>query len=247
MEKIEPINLSPSFLSSILKYGYDYAVGEKLGLIQKDTESMSDGRLMHALIAERFGHEPAKVVVSPFKDFRTNAAKAWRDSQPDDVTIMKDSELNKFNDIADRVINHPEIKKLLKGNIEVEKKCENKVSEFNVKGILDLIATDGEYKIVIDWKYCSSKVFDDFAKKALYSNYDLQATVYDFLEKPTQIYFAAIENEAPHRIRLWHCDLSVYEQGAAKFDKALKIIKENDWRQPTFDIVGVDEIKAWGY
>ena len=57
---MKAINLSPSFLSKLYDKGYDYAVGEKLGLIKKDTKSMSDGRLIHSLIAERLAGEPSR-------------------------------------------------------------------------------------------------------------------------------------------------------------------------------------------
>ena len=85
---MKPINLSPSFLSKLYNKGYDYAVGEKLGLIKKDTKSMSDGRLIHSLIAERLGGEQTKIAITPFDSFRTKEAREWRDSQPDDTQFV---------------------------------------------------------------------------------------------------------------------------------------------------------------
>lgn len=245
---MKQINLSPSFLIKVYDKGYDYAVAEKLGLIDKPaTGAMSDGKLLHALISEALGGEKTKIAISPFDSFRTNEAKAWRDSQPDDTAIVKEEEIETFNKIVQRVINHPRIKIYLDKKITSEKISEKEVNGFKVKGILDIISDDEGSKTVIDWKFVSSQVFDSFDKKALYQHYDLQASVYDFLEEPANVYFGAIENEAPHRIRMFHCDSSFLESGAEKFDKVFKILKEENWRKPTFDIDDVGELMSWNH
>lgn len=246
MSKIQPINLSPSFLSNLLKHGYDYAVAQKLGMIERlPTASMQDGKLIHALISERLGVKTDEWVASPYDSFRTKEAREWRDSQPDNVLIVKQETIDKFNIIAERVVNHPQIKPLLE-DVKPELIVEKQVNGFNVKGILDVLA---KYNgtTVIDWKFVSSKNFDNFAKEALYSHYDLQAAVYDFLVDATHVYFCAIESEAPHRIKLFYCDQSFLESGADKFDKALQTLKQANWRQPNFDIYTIGDLKAWGY
>lgn len=237
---MKPINLSPSFLSKVLSQGYDKAVAEKLGLIAKeDTAAMSDGRLIHGLIAEKLGGDKTSYVIQPFDNFRTKAAQEWRDSQPDDVAIIKQDKYNLFSEIADRVINHPNIKPLLKDG-KPEQVIEKQVNGFNVKGVLDWSGN-----VVIDWKFVSSKNFDNFAKVALYDHYDLQAAVYDFLKTPAKVCFGVIENVAPYRIKLFEVDESALDGGAAKFDKAFNILKEANWRQPTFDIMEIGTIMDW--
>jgi len=246
MNKIQPINLSPSFLSNLLKHGYDYAVAQKLGLIERlPTTAMQDGKLIHALISERLGVKTDEWVVSPYDSFRTKEAKEWRDSQPDNVLIVKQETIDKFNGIAERVVNHPQIKPLLE-NVKPELIVEKQVNGFNVKGILDVLS-NYKGKTVIDWKFVSGKNFDNFSKEALYSHYDLQASVYDFLVDATHVYFGAIESEAPHRIKLFYCDPSFLESGADKFNEALSKLKEAQWRQPNFDIEAIGDLKAWGY
>ena len=241
---MKPINLSPSFLSKLYNKGYDYAVGEKLGLIKKDTKSMSDGRLIHSLIAERLGGEQTKIAITPFDSFRTKEAREWRDSQPDDTQIVSEEKIDSLNKIVDRVINHEQIKPFLE-DCEVEKTITKKVNQFTVKGIVDVLSkhTGGTW---IDWKFISSKNFDRFKKEALYSHYDLQASVYDFLTEVPHGYFVAIENEAPHRIKMFHCDITFLEDGANKFDKAFKILEKENWREVSFDIQEVDDLIGWG-
>lgn len=243
--KIKPLNLSPSFLSKVYDKGYDYAVGEKLGLIKKDTKSMLDGRLLHCMLAEALGGEKAKVAISTFDSFRTKEARDWRDSQPDDVMIVSEERIEELNKIVQRVINHENLAKYLSLPAMNEKLYEKQANGFNVKGILDLVVSDNESITVFDWKFCSSKIFDRFTKEALYSHYDLQASVYDFLAEPTNIYFVAIENEEPHRIKVFHCDSSFLDSGANKFNKSFQILKEADWREPTFDIKQIDELMSW--
>lgn len=248
MKRIEPINISPSFLSKVIDKGYDYAVGEKLGIISKDTASMSAGRTLHALLASSYGGPQPEIAICPYDNYRTKEAREWRDNTPDNVVIISQKDADTYSEIVERVKNHPEVKAILEGRkVEPEKEIVKQINGFNVKGVLDIVATKGESTVVIDWKFCSSQVFDSFAKKALWQNYDLQASVYDFLTNANQTYFVAIENEAPHRIKVWHCDMSVLDSGAEKFNQAMQIIKEADWRSPTFDIAGVGELMAWGY
>lgn len=241
---MKAINLSPSFLSKLYDKGYDYAVGEKLGMIKKDTKSMSDGRLMHSLIAERLGGEPTKFAVTPFDSFRTKEAREWRDSQPDDTPIVTEEKMEHLDKIVDRIINHEKIKPFLK-DCNVEKTISKEVNGFTVKGIIDVISehNGGTW---LDWKFISSKNFDNFAKQALWSHYDLQASVYDYLTKVPHGYFVAIENEEPHRIKMFHCELSFLEDGAIKFDKSFKILQEAKWRDVSFDIKEVDDLIGWG-
>jgi hypothetical protein len=243
---MKPINLSPSFLIKVYEKGYDYAVGEKLGLFpHEDTSAMSDGRLIHALISERLGGEKAKIAIMPFDNFRTNAAKEWRDSQPDDTSIVTEEKIETLNKIIDRLVDHEKLEKFLSNPCLTELVVEKQVNGHNVKGILDLVSTDDETTTVIDWKFVSTQVFDSFSKKALYQHYDLQAAIYDYLKDATNIYFVAIENQAPYRIKVFHCDSSFLESGAEKFNKAFKIIDEAKGREPNFNINVVEELIAW--
>lgn len=243
---MKQINLSPSFLSRVISKGYDYAVAEKLGLIKKDTTSMSAGRIVHAIIAHKLGHADApKIAINPFDSFRTNAAKEWRDSQPDDVAILKEAEVKLYQEIADRAIAHPKTQELFKdAKVIPEQIVEKEVHGFNVKGIID-VEIQGESTTVIDWKFLSSTSFDKFTKQALWDNYDLQAAIYDFLVEASHVYFAVVESEFPHRIKYFYATPSFLESGAEKFNRALQIITKENWREPTFDIEEVTELIDW--
>jgi len=243
---MKKINLSPSFLRKVYTQGYDYAVGEKLGLFPKpDTKSMSDGRLIHALLSERLGGEKAKIAISMFDSFRTNEAKKWRDSQPDNTAIITQEKLDSLNKIVDRVMNHPKVKPFLIVPCATELVVEKLINGHTVKGILDVVSSDNESTNVIDWKFVSSLVFDKFDKTALYDHYDMQGAIYDYLTDATNIYFVAIENTAPHRIKLFHCDSTFLESGANKFSKAFKILDDAKGREPNFDISEVGELMSW--
>src|SRR5690606_41409157 len=138
----------------------------------------------------------------------------WRDSQPDDTAIVNEEKIEQLNVIVDRAINHPRIKPFLEVPCSPEQVIVKEVNGYKVKGILDVVSSDNEATNVIHWKFVSSQVFDSFGKKALYMHYDLQASVYDFLKDATNVYFGVIENEAPHRIKLSHCDSSLLDSGA---------------------------------
>ena len=243
---MKKINLSPSFLTKVYEKGYDYAVGEKLGLFpKKDTDSMSDGRLIHALISERLGGEKAKIAISTYDSFRTKEAREWRDKQPDDTIIVKQEKIDELNKIIDRIMHHPRLKQFLEVPCTTEQIIEKEINGHNVKGIIDVVSKDNEAINIIDWKFVSSIVFDSFDKKALYMHYDLQAAVYDFLKDATNVYFGVIENEAPYRIKIYHCDSTFLESGANKFNKAFKILDEAKGREPNFDISEIGELMSW--
>lgn len=243
---MKQINLSPSFLIKVYEKGYDYAVGEKLGLFpKKDTDAMNDGRLLHALISERLGGEKVKIAISTYDSFRTKEAKEWRDSQPDDVFIVKQEKINELNKIVERIINHRRFKPYLELPCATEFIVEKKINNHNVKGVVDVVSSDNEVTNVIDWKFVSSLVFDSFEKKSLHMHYDLQASVYDFLVEPTNVYFGVIENEAPYRIKLYHCDSTFLESGANKFNKSFKILDDAKGREPNFDIDEIGTLMSW--
>lgn len=242
---MKAINLSPSFLSKVYAKGYDYAVAEKLGLIQKDTKAMSEGRLIHAMLDQALGGGEAKFVVSPYDNYRTKEARDWRDSIPDNTAIVSQDRADMLKVIVTRVLGHEQIKPFLQ-DCEPEKTITKDVNGFTVKGIVDVISkhNSGTW---LDFKFVSSKNFDKFTKEALWSHYDLQAAVYDYLTELPHGYFIVIESELPHRIQLYHCDLSFLDSGAEKFNKAVNILKDAKWREPTFDIEEVGELIAWGY
>jgi hypothetical protein len=243
---MKPINLSPTFLIKVYDRGYDYSVGEKMGLFpKKDTDAMRDGRLLHGLIAERLGGEKPKIAIFTFDSFRTKEAREWRDLQPDDTIIVSQDKIDSLNKIVDRLMEHERFKPFFSVPCATELLVEKNINGYNVKGFIDLVSSDNESKTVIDWKFVSGQVFDAFGKKALHMHYDLQAAVYDFLVEPTNIYFGVIENESPHRIKLLHCDQSFLDSGATKFNKSFKILSEAKWREPNFNINEIEELMSW--
>lgn len=113
--------------------GYDYAVAQKLGWIPKlSTAAMMQGKLIHAMISEALGGEEAKIAISPYDAFRTKEAKEWRDSQPDDTAIVKESEYEDLKTVVDRVLNHPRLVEYLSQTAMTEKTTEKQVNGFNV-------------------------------------------------------------------------------------------------------------------
>ena len=72
--------------------------------------------------------------------------------------------------------------------------------------------------------------------------YEATNELYDFLTEVPHGYFVAIENEAPHRIKMFHCDTTFLEDGANKFDKAFKTLEKENWRDVSFDIQEVDDL-----
>ena len=248
--RIEPINLSPSFLGRVLSKGYDYAVAEKLELFsKKDTSAMSEGKALHAYIAKSLGGVNSELVLCPYSDFRKKEAREWRDLQDKDAVIVMPDKVAVYEDIVQRLLQIDLIRDKYK-TAKYEDVIVQKYGDLNVKGVLDFYARksskdEDDKTIVIDWKYVSSQSFDDFGKKATYMHYDLQAYIYRQLVGADDVYFCTIENEAPYRIKLWSTDMLFLQNGEYKFDNVLKIIQGSRWRYPSFNIPEVGTLTSY--
>lgn len=115
MEELQNVeHWSYSSAKEIYRKGIDWAVAKKLGIIEKSYGKAVDiGRLIHACL---LGGEQ-EFVVSPYKDFRTKPAQAWRDEQTLPIISEKDFEV--ITNVVDRVKSHKLAYEILCGeNVE---------------------------------------------------------------------------------------------------------------------------------
>lgn len=228
---------SYSRMKLILKSGIDYAVGDKLGLTPQPASKFIDlGELAHMLV---LGGED-NFALSEFKDFRSKAAQEWRDQQLElGKTIISQDQFDEVTHIVKAIENHPHSNKFLLGNNtkheqELYAKTKDGVA---LRGKADAITyhdAGKTPKYICDIK--TTAKFDDFHRKAVFNDYDLQAAVYTLIAGTDLVnyYFCVAETVKPYRVKYWHANLEFLDSGERKLRRCIdEIIKFGD-REPNF-------------
>lgn len=239
---------SYSQMKVILDSGIDYAVANKRGMLGGPKSPAIDlGQLVHMMVlggADQFA-------LSDWPDFRSKAARVWRDSQEEAGKIVITQK--QWQDVVKIVTNieaHPLYKKYLcKGD-----KAFNELELFatadgvKIRGKADYLRIKDKSLIITDLK--TTAQFDEFFRKAQYKHYDLQAAVYSFIgtaatktdAELTNYYFCVAETVAPYRVQFMHASLEFIESGERKLRKCIDQIKEFGDKEPNFLLEEVKEL-----
>lgn len=230
---------SASSMKKILDKGIDYAVAAKRGDIESEPSvALGLGKLVHMLI---LGGED-RYALSEFKDFRTNAAREWRDAQlAEGKTIITQAQFDKASEVLAQVETHPVLAGIL-GAKDVQKEVASfgTISGVELKGKADIWLPNED--TVVDIK--TTTQFDKFGLQAYYLHYDLQAVIYQKLFKAKRFLFVALETTAPYRVQVFEVDTSFDLTGSTKLDKCLNEIKQFGDREPNFLIEQMGVLKA---
>lgn len=236
---------SYSQMKVILDSGIDYAVANKQGLIPEPSSPAIDlGQYIHTLVLggdERF-------VTSPYENFRSREAQAWRDEQKEDGKIIVTQDMQEAAIWAvNHIRNHPHASEYLIGeNIKHEVELYAKTADgVDLRGKADAVVfhNDGKHpRIITDIK--TTAQFDKFKNRAGYNHYDLQAATYCLLSKTDFInyYFCVVETVAPYRVQFMHASIEFLEAGERKLRKCIDEIVAFGDKQPSFMIEEVGEL-----
>lgn len=217
----------------IYRKGIDYSVAKKLGIIEKSYGKAVDiGKLIHAYL---LGGEQ-EFVVSPFKDFRTKPAQAWRDEQT--LPIISEKEFETITTVGDRVKSHKLAYELLCGKgTEQEVKLEADINGKKWIGFADALKRDknGEIEYVADLK--TTAQFDSFKRDAFKNDYDLQSAVYHIITKTGNkpFYWVIAETVAPYRVGIAVASQEFEENGYRKLQTICEMIEDFDQRNGATD------------
>lgn len=233
---------SYSQMKVILDSGIDYAVANKMGMLpEPDSPAIDLGQLAHMLI---LGGED-NFAVSEFDDFRTKAAREWRDEQKaQSKWIVTKQQFQAVEQMVKNVENHPLTEKyLIADNIKHEVELYAKANGIKLRGKADAIVyKDSKPSIITDVK--TTAQFDKFFKSASWKHYDLQAATYTLISGVEMVnyYFCVVETVIPYRVQYMHASLEFLEAGERKLVKCLEEIKEFGDKQPNFMIEEVAEL-----
>lgn len=240
---------SYSQMKVILDSGIDYAVARKQGKIPGPKSPAIDlGQLAHMMIlggSEQFA-------LSEWPDYRSKAAREWRDAQEEQGKIViSQAQWKDIENIVTNIEAHPYFKKYLgKGNKAFhELELYAKTDGVELRGKADYLhKLDGGALIITDLK--TTAQFDAWQHKAYRSHYDLQAAVYTLIGSAathsvpelTNYYFCLAETIPPYRVQFMHASLEFLESGERKLRKCIDEIKQFGDREPNFLLDEVIEL-----
>lgn len=196
---------------------------------ENPTDGSQEGRLVHALTLE-----PATVdgefVVAPFSDFRTKAAKEWRDAETREVVTQ--SVMDNCSALAAAIHTNNFGKALLSGaQVESSISAEVEVEPglvVTVKGRIDFLRDLGNSIIAGDLKTCDSLNAADFAREQVVKwHYAGQAAFYSELlsaatDKPVSEWHWLCGNLKTHDVFPAKASDRLLEVGASIWRKALR-------------------------
>ena len=222
----------PEWSFSQMKYiitdGIDYAVAAKRGLLPPPASKAIDiGSLAHEELLKQGGSN--EFVVSPYPNFLTKEARAWKAEQT--LPIINEKEFEQLNSICEAVKTHPLYSALLCGDgIENEKAMFGKIQGLPIRGKADAIKKTEDGFIICDLK--TTAQFSDWKYKAFRSCYDLQSLIYSALTgsyKTTKFYFMVVETVAPYRTAVMLAGENFTDSGEVKLLKCIdEIVKFGD-------------------
>ncbi len=243
---------SYSSMKKILDSGIDYAVAGKLGMLPEPQSPYIDlGQLAHMII---LGGDDT-FAVSEYPDFRTKAAREWRDAQiAAGKNIITKEQFNAADQIVKNIENHPHTPKYLLGkDFQYEQEMYAKTAEgVDLRGKGDsLNMSDKDNIIITDLK--TTAQFDKFKKAASWNHYDLQAAVYTLITavftktKPEHVkyYFCVAETVAPYRVQYFSASPEFLEAGERKLRTCIDTILSFGSKDPNFLIEEIGELGDW--
>lgn len=106
------------------------------------TEAMVFGKLVHTLAftPDKVGEE---FLVSPFEDYRTKAAREWRDeNKAAGIEVVKEVDLHRAQGIVDVIANTEELYHY--GLCDFEVAVYGNIGPSNLKGMIDIVPSKGD-------------------------------------------------------------------------------------------------------
>lgn len=240
-------------MKHILNSGIDYAVAAKRGdLPGPDSKAIDLGQLVHMLL---LGGED-QFAISEFPDFRSKAAREWRDAQKEAGKYVITQEMfNAASIIMSNVEAHPLSKQYIyaKGATYEHEMFATTADGVDLKGKADVLIRGDEGVIITDVK--TTAQFDKFFRSAQPMHYDLQSANYTLVTSSSlgvdpalvKFVYCVIETVAPFRVQFMVAGIDFVEAGERKLRYCIdEIVKFGD-KEPNFLIEEVLELGDWSH
>lgn len=218
-----------------------------------DPEKYAVGSLVHAMVLEGKDLRSSYVVRPKGMDYRSNAGKAWRDSQT--LPIIVEGDNDKIPLMAEAIARHPVARKALSHCRDRERVIVVEMAGVKCKAMLDMCGQDTDWRIgFVDIKTTLDARSDFFAKRCCGEpyHYDLQVAWYGSLlsmdtdsEETPWVIWIAVENKPPFAVACYAPDETMLASGTEKMHDVLTTFracqKSGEW--PAYDS-GIKMISA---
>lgn len=216
-----------TILDAPLKYFAKY--GE--GFESKVTKAMKDGSNNHEHVLRPHEFEK-KCVESPFKDFKTKAAREWRDALPFNAMIVTKKERENLNRIRDAVWAHPLAKSLLTdARMEYHGYAKDPESGYTLYSRPDFITHDG---IIGELKFVECSEYERFRNQQYFEDWYIQGGFYNLVDglirgehRPQNFFYIAVEKTYPHIVQVYPLGAQYEVMAERKIRKGISLIKEH--------------------
>ncbi len=228
----------PGMSNSLMKHFDQSArhVWNAMTLPQERTDAMLLGNLTDHLL---FGTE-LNYAISPFDEYRTKEAKAWRDAQhAAGLEVFKQPTVEAVRLMVHRIKTHPAAAEILKAGraqVGMDWECEHDGQEMTIKGLSDWVSD--EVLCLADLKTTEDASEATFMKHIVNMGYDAQAALYrDLWEWNTgeSIAWAWIvsESKPPHETAVYIASEELLDRGrkvyTARLSKYARVLKTGVW------------------
>lgn len=218
---------------------------------RKDTAALQTGRLLDCLIftPDEFA---ARFVISPYDDFRSKDAKAWRDEQT--AEIVKADALTEARALADAVRRHPVARRYMDlGKFQVPLLWTDPETRLRCKGLADLIGpsflVDGKSAQTIDKRRYASKA-GGYLYHCQLAHYRAGMRIALNVD-PGFIGHIAYEKGAPYDVAVFEFAPAVIDSGEVIVRELLNRVAEcrasGKWpgRYPDVEMITNDDMPRW--
>lgn len=231
-----------------------------LNVGRTDTPALRFGRLVDCFLFSPAEYA-ARYVISPFDDFRTKDAKAWRDDAIESGReVVKGDEANEARTLAKAVFRHPIARSYIEaGRFQVPMVWTDPATGLLCKGLADLVGAPGSAvgSFLIDGK--SARTIDkrQYLAQAARLGYHCQlghyrnGCRYALNFDPETIGHIVYEKGQPYDVGVLTFDRAVIDSAEVAVDELLSKVaycrERNEWpgRYPNVEIVTMDDMPRW--
>lgn len=184
------------------------------------TPAMIFGLYVDSLVFESdFPH-----VVSPYPDFKTKEAQAWRKAQP--VPVITQDQKQRADALLEALYHSSAATEIL-GNGFGRVAYTSSMDGTATKCLPDWIYPG----VIIDLKITTDASFEAFQRKILDMGYDVQGAFYQRsveqeTQEPHRFGWIVVEDEAPHAVAVWIADAGILKRGASILDSRLTTYRQ---------------------
>lgn len=243
--ELKILSKSPAHLKYYLEEGH-----------AEDTTAFLFGRAAHKYMLEidEFYDEFA---IDPKIDKRTKAGKEEYATFLDEnigKDIITADQFKQINEMREVLYNTKFVSKLLQGDKELSFFAKDSITGLPIKCRPDCITTVGDSNILIDYKTTDDARTDEFMKKSIKLNYDLQMAYYkDILEQVTgkeyKVVIIAQEKKKPYLVNVLELSDSYIRSGRDLYREMLatykKCLDEDNYPGYVGDEINILNLPEW--